>query len=60
MALLSRSVPELEAISLPFELPTRAVAPTGVDGAIGALLDQRMAEKGSSRSAAWSSASATS
>jgi hypothetical protein len=60
MALLSRSVPELEAISLRFELPMRAVAPTGVDGAIGALLDQRMAEKGCSRSATWRLACATS
>jgi hypothetical protein len=60
MALLSRSVPELEAISLPSELLTRAVAPTDVDRAIGALLDQRMAEKGCSRSATWRLACATS
>jgi tripartite ATP-independent transporter DctP family solute receptor len=46
MAFLSRTVPELEAISLPFQFPTREVAFKVVDGAIGELLDQRMAEKG--------------
>lgn len=46
MAFLSRTVPELEAISLPFQFPSREVAFRVVDGPIGELLDQRMADKG--------------
>lgn len=46
MAFLSRTVPELEAISLPFQFPSREVAFKVVDGPVGDLLDQRMADKG--------------
>lgn len=46
MAFLSRTIPELEAISLPFQFASRAVAFKVVDGPIGDLLDQRMADKG--------------
>lgn len=46
MAFLSRTVPELEAVSLPFLFPNREVAYKVMDGPIGALIDQRMAEKG--------------
>ncbi|WP_144187046.1 TRAP transporter substrate-binding protein [Elioraea rosea] len=46
MAFLSRTVPELEAISLPFQFPTREAAFKVVDGPVGDLLDGRMADKG--------------
>lgn len=46
VAFLSRIVPELEAISLPFLMPNREVALKVVDGAVGQLIDQKYAEKG--------------
>ena len=46
MAFLSRTVPELEAISLPFQFSSREVAFKVVDGPVGELLDQKMADKG--------------
>jgi len=46
MAFLSRTVPELEAISLPFQFPSREAAFKVVDGPVGELLDQKMADKG--------------
>ncbi|MEO8751462.1 MAG: TRAP transporter substrate-binding protein [Casimicrobiaceae bacterium] len=46
MAFLSRTVPELEAVSLPFLYPSREVAYKVMDGPIGALIDQKMADKG--------------
>jgi tripartite ATP-independent transporter DctP family solute receptor len=46
MAFLSRTVPELEAISLPFQFATREAAFKVVDGPVGELLDTRMADKG--------------
>jgi tripartite ATP-independent transporter DctP family solute receptor len=46
MAFLSRTVPELEAVSLPFMYPNREVAYKVMDGPIGALIDQKMADKG--------------
>src|SRR5262245_53183628 len=44
MAFLSRTVPELEAVSLPFLFPNREVAYKVMDGPIGALLAQKMAD----------------
>lgn len=46
VAFLSRIVPELEAISLPFLMPNREVALKVVDGAVGQLIDQKYGEKG--------------
>ncbi len=46
MAFLSRTVPELEAISLPFQFDSREQAFKVVDGPIGQLLDGKLAEKG--------------
>ncbi|MEO6566330.1 MAG: TRAP transporter substrate-binding protein [Casimicrobiaceae bacterium] len=46
MAFLSRTVPELEAVSLPFLYPNREVAYKVMDGPIGTLIDQKMADKG--------------
>lgn len=46
MAFLSRTVPELEAVSLPFLFPNREVAYKVMDGPIGGLLDQKLADKG--------------
>jgi TRAP-type transport system periplasmic protein len=46
MAFLSRTVPELEAVSLPFMYPSREVAYKVMDGPIGTLIDQKMADKG--------------
>lgn len=46
MAFLSRTVPELEAVSLPFLFPNREVAYKVMDGPIGQLLDQKLADKG--------------
>jgi tripartite ATP-independent transporter DctP family solute receptor len=45
-AYLSRIVPELEAIGLPFLFPSREVAFKVIDGPIGELLDQKLAAKG--------------
>src|SRR5207244_6030437 len=46
MAFLSRTVPELEAISLPFQFDSRQQAFKVVDGPIGQLLDGKLADKG--------------
>ena len=46
MAFLSRTVPELEAISLPFQFDNRDQAFRVVDGPIGTLLDAKLADKG--------------
>jgi TRAP-type transport system periplasmic protein len=46
MAFLSRTVPELEAVSLPFLFPSRATAFKVIDGPIGELLDKKLADKG--------------
>src|SRR5205085_1445022 len=46
MAFLSRTVPELEAISLPFQFDSRQQAFKVVDGPVGKLLDQKLGEKG--------------
>ena len=44
-AYLSRIVPELEAVSLPFVFPNREVAFRVMDGEVGVLLDKKLAEK---------------
>ncbi len=44
-AYLSRIVQELEAVSLPFVFPSREVAFKLMDGEIGKLLDQKLADK---------------
>ncbi len=46
MAFLSRTVPELEAISLPFQFDSREQAFRVVDGPVGKLLDAKFADKG--------------
>jgi tripartite ATP-independent transporter DctP family solute receptor len=46
MAFLSRTVPELEAVSLPFLFPSREVAYKVMDGPIGDLIDKKMEDKG--------------
>ncbi|MEP6655693.1 MAG: TRAP transporter substrate-binding protein [Betaproteobacteria bacterium] len=46
MAFLSRTVPELEAVSLPFLFPNREVAYKVMDGPVGTLIDQKLADKG--------------
>ncbi len=46
MAFLSRTVPELEAISLPFQFDSREQAFKVVDGPVGKLLDAKLGEKG--------------
>jgi tripartite ATP-independent transporter DctP family solute receptor len=46
MAFLSRTVPELEAVSLPFLFPSREAAFKVIDGPIGDLLDQKLNDKG--------------
>lgn len=43
---LSRTVPELEALSLPFAFDSREDAFELIDGEVGELLDARLAEKG--------------
>ncbi|XKE44819.1 TRAP transporter substrate-binding protein [Halomonas organivorans] len=43
---LSRTVPELEALSLPFAFDSREDAFALIDGEIGALLDEKLAEAG--------------
>jgi len=46
MAFLSRTVPELEAVSLPFLFPNREVAYKVMDGPVGDLIDKKLADKG--------------
>lgn len=46
MAYLSRTVPELEAVSLPFLFSDRQVAYKVIDGKVGDLLADRLASKG--------------
>lgn len=46
MAFLSRTAPELEAISLPFQFESREQAFRVVDGPIGQLLDAKLGDKG--------------
>jgi tripartite ATP-independent transporter DctP family solute receptor len=46
MAFLSRTVPELEAVSLPFLFPGREVAYKVMDGPVGELIEKRMNDKG--------------
>ena len=46
MAFLSRTVPELEAVSLPFLFPGREVAYKVMDGPVGDLIEKRMNDKG--------------
>lgn len=45
-AYLTRTVPELEAISLPFQFPTREAAFAVVDGPVGEALDEKLATEG--------------
>jgi len=45
-AFLSRVVPELEAVSLPFVFKDRDAAFRTVDGRVGQLLDQKLGDKG--------------
>jgi tripartite ATP-independent transporter DctP family solute receptor len=45
-AFLSRIVPELEAVSLPFLFPSRESAFQVMDGSVGQLLDQKLGDKG--------------
>ncbi len=46
MAFLSRTVPELEAVSLPFLFPSREVAYKVMDGPVGDAVEAKMASKG--------------
>lgn len=46
MAYLSRTVPELEAVSLPFLFSNRDIAYKVMDGEVGDLLTEKLAEKG--------------
>ncbi|MCE9663088.1 TRAP transporter substrate-binding protein [Halomonas sp. M5N1S17] len=46
IAFLSRTVPELEALSLPFAFADREDAFALIDGDVGELLDEKLAEKG--------------
>jgi TRAP-type transport system periplasmic protein len=46
VSFLSRTVPELEAISLPFVLKDRETAFRVIDGKVGDLLNEKLAEKG--------------
>jgi TRAP-type transport system periplasmic protein len=46
MAFLSRTVPELEAVSLPFLFPNREVAYKVMDGPVGDLIDKKLEDKG--------------
>ena len=46
MAFLSRTVPELEAVSLPFMFPSREVAYKVMDGPAVDLIEAKMADKG--------------
>jgi tripartite ATP-independent transporter DctP family solute receptor len=45
-AYLSRTVPELEAVSLPFAYPNRETAFRVIDSEVGELLDEKLADKG--------------
>ncbi|OSQ37414.1 TRAP transporter substrate-binding protein [Thalassospira mesophila] len=45
-AYLSRTVPELEAISMPFTYPDRATAFRVIDGEVGTIVDQKLSDKG--------------
>jgi tripartite ATP-independent transporter DctP family solute receptor len=45
-AFLSRIVPELEAVSLPFVFPNRETAFRVIDGPVGAAIDQKLQSKG--------------
>lgn len=45
-AYLSRTVPELEAVSLPFAYPDRETAFRVIDGQAGEVLNEKLAEKG--------------
>jgi tripartite ATP-independent transporter DctP family solute receptor len=46
IAYLSRTVPELEAVSLPFVFPDRETAFRVIDGEVGDLLNDQLAAKG--------------
>ncbi|WP_107852820.1 TRAP transporter substrate-binding protein [Oceanimonas marisflavi] len=46
VSFLSRTVPELEAVSLPFVLKDRETAFRVIDGKVGDLLNEKLAEKG--------------
>jgi tripartite ATP-independent transporter DctP family solute receptor len=46
MAFLSRTVPELEAVSLPFMFPNREVAYKVMDGPMGDVINAKLADKG--------------
>jgi tripartite ATP-independent transporter DctP family solute receptor len=46
MAFLSRTVPELEAVSLPFMFPSREIAYKVMDGPVVDLIEGKMADKG--------------
>ncbi|MBE0531420.1 MAG: TRAP transporter substrate-binding protein [Rhodospirillales bacterium] len=46
IAFLSRTVPELEAVSLPFVFANRDQAFRVMDGKVGELLDKKLADKG--------------
>lgn len=46
MAYLSRTVPELEAVSLPFVFPDRQTAFRVIDGTVGDLLNDKLSAKG--------------
>ena len=45
-AYLSRTVPELEAISLPFVYPDRETAFRVIDGEVGEMIGEKLAERG--------------
>jgi len=45
-AFLTGTVPELEAVSLPFVYPDREAAFRVIDGEVGDLLDEKLAERG--------------
>ncbi len=45
-AYLSRIVPELEAVALPFVFPNREVALRVIDGAVGEAIDKKLQDKG--------------
>lgn len=46
VSFLSRTVPELEAVSLPFVLKDRETAFRVIDGEVGELLNEKLADKG--------------
>ena len=45
-AYLTRTVPELEIVGLPFQFPSREAAFAVVDGPVGAALDEKLAKAG--------------